>query len=1368
MRRTETLDYDFSTGLVTKVTDADNAVSTSTIYDAFGRPTLVRAAEGKPEESRTSVEYSDVARRVITRSDLNTLGDEKLVSIQHYDQLGRVRLTRQLEDSTTQSATDETTGIKVQTRYLFSGANSYRLASNPYRAATSTQAGGEQAMGWTRSKSDNGGRLIEVQTFPGAGLPAPWGGNSTGTGTMTTAYNANLTTVTDQTGKVRRSLTNGLGQLARVDEPDGNNNLDQSGFPSQPTSYTYDALSNLIRVNQGPQTRTFIYSSLGRLLSAQNPESGTISYQYDANGNVTRKTDARNIQTNYVYDALNRPTARSYSDSTPGITYSYDSATISNGKGRLVSASSSVSTYSYSGYDALGRVTGGSQTLGSQTYSMSYGYDRAGHITSMTYPSSRTVTNSYDGAGRANSVTGTLGDGASRTYATGITYSPLGGLKQEQFGTDTPIYNKQYYNSRGQLAEIRESTIPNNTSWNRGAIINHYSDQCWGVCAGQSMADNNGNLKKQDNYIPDNEQVSSYQTYTQFYSYDNLNRLQTVTESKYLNGSTTGTQTLSQGYGYDRFGNRTINTSQTWGGVNNLGFEVDTATNRLYSPGDLALPDGSRRMRYDDAGNQITDSYTGEGQRTYDAENRMTQAWSNGQWQSYTYDPNGQRVRRRVDGVETWQVYAIGGELLAEYAANASPGAPQKEYGYRNGQLLITAVPPTGSPSAQTNVALSSNGGTAVASSYFSNPSYGTFLPSSVNDGSRRALNNSIWLDNTYGVFPDWIEVDFNGNKTINEIDVITQQDDYQNPVEPTLTQTFTSWGITTFEVQYWNGGSWVTVPGGSVSGNNKVWRQFTFSNIITSKIRLFVNDSADHVYSRVVEVEAWTPSASGETTTYQASTNFASTQGQQNWYYLDSTGAQMTFNVGGYWQGPESYLWLWANGGHPGQNIDAVRQWRAPQSGTIRITGNVSDANTTCGDGVVVSIKKGAGVLWQQTIENGNTTGFSYDLTTSVTAGDQINFVINKRVTTNYCDGTNFDPAITLTGGGSSAGAAEINWLVSDQLGTPRMIFDKTGSLANIKRHDYLPFGEELFSGTGQRPTAQGYTGDSIRQKFTLKERDNETGLDYFGARYYGSTQGRFTSGDPASLALRHLVNPQDLNRYAYVANNPLKFIDPDGEEKIQVVIQTFIPQKSVTDPVQGRTFEGDGRNVGEPGGFRTQQIVNIETDPSRGAAQSGPFNGISGPSHELSGPGGRIIGEATASGETLEGRVTRSESGVVNIQAKGNEGNPLVSGAPGITYDFNIQVQSAGTQGNVTVTVTGSHDKFPAYEIMVIRPEVSKPSTTVVYQHDPRQTGNTALSLFPGNQKTINPPVRTVIPAPPAPAPPPQRRRGKRGEEE
>ncbi|HEX6715743.1 MAG TPA: RHS repeat-associated core domain-containing protein [Pyrinomonadaceae bacterium] len=145
-----------------------------------------------------------------------------------------------------------------------------------------------------------------------------------------------------------------------------------------------------------------------------------------------------------------------------------------------------------------------------------------------------------------------------------------------------------------------------------------------------------------------------------------------------------------------------------------------------------------------------------------------------------------------------------------------------------------------------------------------------------------------------------------------------------------------------------------------------------------------------------------------------------------------------------------------------------------------------------------------------------------------------------------------------------SRAASASLQWLVTDQLGTPRMIFDQSGSLANMKRHDYLPFGEELFPGVGGRSTTQGYTADGIRQQFTSKERDIETGLDYFGARYFASTQGRFTSPDPFSIIqlrqrasndektrsafMQFIGDPRRWNRFAYAINSPLVFTDKTG----------------------------------------------------------------------------------------------------------------------------------------------------------------------------------------------------------------------------
>lgn len=64
----------------------------------------------------------------------------------------------------------------------------------------------------------------------------------------------------------------------------------------------------------------------------------------------------------------------------------------------------------------------------------------------------------------------------------------------------------------------------------------------------------------------------------------------------------------------------------------------------------------------------------------------------------------------------------------------------------------------------------------------------------------------------------------------------------------------------------------------------------------------------------------------------------------------------------------------------------------------------------------------------------------------------------------------------------------------------------------------------------------------------FTGKERDGETGLDYFGARYFSGAMGRFASPDPIWVKVDRLVDPQRLNLYAYGRNNPLRFSDPTG----------------------------------------------------------------------------------------------------------------------------------------------------------------------------------------------------------------------------
>jgi len=110
------------------------------------------------------------------------------------------------------------------------------------------------------------------------------------------------------------------------------------------------------------------------------------------------------------------------------------------------------------------------------------------------------------------------------------------------------------------------------------------------------------------------------------------------------------------------------------------------------------------------------------------------------------------------------------------------------------------------------------------------------------------------------------------------------------------------------------------------------------------------------------------------------------------------------------------------------------------------------------------------------------------------------------------------------------------------DALGSVRVVTDQAGQV--IARHDFLPFGEEW------SPPANA----KEKKLFTGHERDAETGLDYFGARYYRPQVGRFTTIDPVYTWSENLTDPQRWNRYAYVTNNPLKYTDPDGKTPLLI----------------------------------------------------------------------------------------------------------------------------------------------------------------------------------------------------------------------
>src|SRR5437762_705609 len=139
----------------------------------------------------------------------------------------------------------------------------------------------------------------------------------------------------------------------------------------------------------------------------------------------------------------------------------------------------------------------------------------------------------------------------------------------------------------------------------------------------------------------------------------------------------------------------------------------------------------------------------------------------------------------------------------------------------------------------------------------------------------------------------------------------------------------------------------------------------------------------------------------------------------------------------------------------------------------------------------------------------------------------------------------------------------------------------------AIIARHDYLPFGEELYSGIGLRTSTQGYGAtDTNRQKYGLTERDDATGLDHTWWRKYENLSGRWTSPDPYNGSIS-VIDPQSFSRYHYTDNDPINFVDPTGLSGFSI--------RSVWIPFP----ENYGENVGDPGGGGEMGLLELRPFP-------------------------------------------------------------------------------------------------------------------------------------------------------------------------
>jgi RHS repeat-associated protein len=138
------------------------------------------------------------------------------------------------------------------------------------------------------------------------------------------------------------------------------------------------------------------------------------------------------------------------------------------------------------------------------------------------------------------------------------------------------------------------------------------------------------------------------------------------------------------------------------------------------------------------------------------------------------------------------------------------------------------------------------------------------------------------------------------------------------------------------------------------------------------------------------------------------------------------------------------------------------------------------------------------------------------------------------------------------------------VTYYHTDAIGSVRMVTDAAGQV--LARYDYQPFGLLLDQTLSPPPEQRQFAG---------KERDSETGFDYFGGRYYQGLTGRFTTVDPVLDIEQALVVPQRWNRYTYVSNNPLRKVDPTGGYEIDVhfhLTRTLARAAGIASPMADR----------------------------------------------------------------------------------------------------------------------------------------------------------------------------------------------------
>ena len=998
-------------------------------------------------------------------------------------------------------------------------------------------------------------------------------------------------TITDAAGNASHVEYDGENKTADIDalgrrteySYDGNNRLVQQTEPlGRTTRYEYDKNGNKVSETDAlKHQRLFVYDALNRLLRRTDAEGNSINIEYDANGNVTKEIDQRLHDTRHVYDELNRRVS-TIDPADNQTTFAYDR--VGNKTGETLT-NGNILSY---GYDALNRLTESHDTLGplsaftydangntltetdangnvsGHTYdalnrlvqsdlpeqrTVKFSYDPVGNKLSETDPNGNTTAYDYDALNRLVTVTDPLSRTVSYTYdAVGNTLTETD--KRGNTTTDTYDDLNQPVTVTDPLGQVITTTydLVGNKSGEtdkRGTVSAFAYDKenrltktvKDGITLETNKYDEAGNLEfrtdalgnivtwlydERNRVVKESRPLAAITNYTYDAMGDRLTERDPegrVTAWSYDLRRRTASETDGEGntteFAYDGKGNRTERrrpNGNTW----TYAFD---AADRL-----VAITDplgGTTAYGYDGNGNTLnqTDANGNTTGYTYDALNRKTATtYADGAEESYSYDENGnrtgltdakgQRFSYEYDALnrETRRVYPTPAVSSGDYIVD-----------------IVTAYDANNNPVSHTESYSGTTGARITAKRY------DTF-------DRLVAVTDAFGKTIGYGY-------DKNGNRT-SLTDPDGKVTRYSFDELNRLVGVTTAGGITTYAYDRSSLITRVVYPNGSeaLSDYDKARRTLSRHNRQGTNTVSRYDYSYDANGNRTQQIEE--NGAAAETTTYTFDANDRLTRvnypdAAVSYTYdaaYNRTGESATDTASGNAVTDKVYNYNSRNQlTGISDNLDSTQsviyQYDANGNQVIKSKNGVVTTFVYDTRDQLVIVRQDATTLGQfrydyqgLRVEKTGADGlirYSYDGDSVLTQSDEANQTLAKY---------EYGPDRLLS-------------LNHSTEGRQFYLFDALGSVSNLTRPDGTLQARYQYDAWGNTRSTAGSSFNAFG--FTGHEKDDETGLYYFKARFYDPDTGRFLSQD---AYLGEVGTPPSLHRYLYAYGNPTVYVDLTG----------------------------------------------------------------------------------------------------------------------------------------------------------------------------------------------------------------------------